>query len=169
MFNTKVGEQESPAVHPGTAVTSAFLPDGEKALTCGGDTLCLWHVPTKVLLASTSANLAGHLIRLSNDGKLVLTYGKSNFLQLWKIDDSLKLKCTLMHQQQSQNVRPDFSSDDPDDVSSEEDICGCAVSNQGLVVGGTGNGFLYLWYGEDHTSVRVLEAHQPNLITLVDN
>ena len=81
LFSTKVGEQESPAVHTGTATTSAFLPDGENALTCGGNTLCLWHVPTNILLASASCE-AGHLIRLSSDGKLALTYGISNLASI---------------------------------------------------------------------------------------
>ena len=165
LFSTKVGEQDSPTVHPGTATTSAFLPDGETALTCGGNALCLWHLPTKALLASSNCNAAGHLICLSSDGKLVLTFGKANRIQLWETADGLRLECTLMHQQQNQNIQPDFSSDDPEDMTSEEDICSCAVSIHAIVVGGTGNGFLYLWYGEDHSSVKVLEAHQPNLIT----
>jgi len=164
LFSTKVGEQESPAVHPGIATTSAFLPDGENALTCGGNTLCLWHVPTNVLLASASCE-AGHLIRLSSDGKLALTYGISDFIQLWETADGLRLKCTLMHQQQNQNIQPSIRSDDHEDMSSEGDICSCAVSNQAVIVGGTGNGLLYLWYGEGHNSVVVLEVHQPNLIS----
>ena len=122
LFSTKVGEQESPAVHTGTATTSAFLPVGENALTCGGNTLCLWHVPTKVLLASASCE-AGHLIRLSSDGKLALTHGISNFIQLWKTADGLRLKCTLMHQQKKQNTQPSIRSDDHEDMSFEGDIC----------------------------------------------
>ena len=150
------------ALHPGNATTSAFLPDGERAITCGNRSLFLWHIPTNRLLASAQSTVDGFLIRLSSNGKFLLTFGEGSYIQVWNTD-KLDRKITLCYQKQENTC---MTSSDPDS-SSPEDICHCAVSNQGLVVGGTGEGVLYLWYGDDYLSVKVLSAHDA-LITFLE-
>ena len=150
------------ALHPGNATTSAFLPDGERAITCGNRSLFLWHIPTNRLLASAQSTVDGFLVRLSSNGKFLLTFGEGSYIQVWNTD-KLDRKITLCYQKQENTC---MTSSDPDS-SSPEDICHCAVSNQGLVVGGTGEGVLYLWYRDDYLSVKVLSAHDA-LITFLE-
>ena len=164
LHSTVIGKQQPQATHPRSATTCSFLPDGYRAITCGSETLCLWHVPTNSLLASALDSVAGYLHRLSQNGKLLLTFGDRNYIQVWDTE-KLTPKRMLMYQRQK-NIPPGPGPDDPDS-SSEGDICHCAVSNQGLVVGGTGDGYLYLWHGEDYKSVKVIQAHQ-SLITFCE-
>ena len=162
--STETNKQEPQAIHPRNATTCSFLPDRCRAITCGSESLFLWHVPTNSLLAAALGSVAGHLHRLSQDGKLLLAFGDRNYIQVWDTSN-LTQKHMLMCQRQK-NIPPGPGPDDPDS-SSTGDVCHCAVSNEGLVVGGTGDGYLYLWHGEGYKSVKVLQAHQ-SLITFCE-
>ena len=155
---SELHQKEKPVFHPGCARSSCFLSTLERALTCGYDTLYVWDVPTG-LIACSATGVRGHLIRLSNDGNFLLTYGDEAYIQVWETS-TLSCISTLS----CQNQRNVVAGPRGPDESSPNDICHCAVSNTGMVIGGTGNGLLYLLYGEKYRSRQLLKGHQ-SLIT----
>ena len=158
---TKVQSLPS-AIHPKLANMSIFLPDGTHAITCGGKTLCLWNVLSNKLVTSAQNVVRGYLFRLSADGNTLLTYGDRCFIEVWDVK-TLTSTHTLLHQRQK-NLP--IGQDAPDE-SSPHDICHCAVSVKGIVVGGTGNGDLFVWYGERLEFVKELMLHE-SLVTYVE-
>ena len=150
------------ATHPGVANTSIILPQKELAITLGHKNLCLWDIARCELISSAVGTVGGFLLRLSADGKTLLTYGDRCYIEVWDIDSFAKTK-DLIHRKQK-NLP--IGNDDPDE-SSPNDICHCAVSVEGIVVGGTGNGDLFVWHGEELECVKELEGHK-SLITFVD-
>jgi WD40 repeat protein len=157
-----IQKSESVAIHPGVANASIVLPHKEAAITLGAKTLRLWDTETYTLLASGTGTVGGYLLRLSADGKRLLTYGDRCYIEVWDVDSLHKTK-DLIHMKQ-RNLP--IGMDEPDE-SSPTDICHCAVSVDGVVVGGNGNGDLFVWYGEELEFVKELEMHE-SLITFVE-
>lgn len=163
LIQSSLKERENvPAFHPGVANTSIILPHKNSALTLGNKSLCSWNIPKCELIASAIGTVGGYLLRLSADGKTLLTYGDRCYIEVWDVDSLTKTK-DLIHLKQK-NLP--IGNDDPDE-SSPTDICHCAVSVDGIVVGGTGNGDLCVWYGEKLELVKELEIHE-SLITFVE-
>lgn len=155
-------KKSSIAIHPGAANASIILPQKELAITLGNRSLCLWDVKKCELTSSGIGTVGGGLLRLSADGKTLLTYGDRCYIEVWDVDSLTKTN-DLIHMKQK-NLP--IGRDDPDE-SSPTDICHCAVSVEGIVVGGTGNGDLFVWYGEKLKLVKELEIHE-SLITFVE-
>lgn len=146
------------ALHPKYATNCAILPDGITALSCGHGSMCSWNIIRGCQIASAQSTVSGHLLRVSSDGRLALTYGEGCCIQVWETD-TLKKRSSLYS-----TCSPTQSETDDPDSSSPQDICHCAVSIHGTIVGGTGEGALYIWYGE---YVKVITEHQA-LITFVE-
>jgi WD40 repeat protein len=75
--------------HAGDVRFVAFLPDGKRALSAGGDGIVKLHdLGSGRLLQSIRANPGGRGVwpALSPDGKLVLTLGDESILNLWGVD-----------------------------------------------------------------------------------
>lgn len=153
-------KSETIANHPNYATSSEFLSDEQMALTSGNGTICIWDVKQSTCIAKTDAPVNGHLIELSYDKKLLLTYGSGCIIQVWDID-TLSNKCTLTSNEGNDPTPEEMA--DPD-FSSPQDICSCAVSPYNVVVGGTGEGMIYIWYGENCELLQVIKEHQ-HLIT----
>ena len=143
---------EALAVHPKYATNCAILPDGRTALTCGNGSMCSWNVINARCISSAQTTVEGHLIKMSADGKLALTFGVGCVIQVWETD-TLTKRSSLYTEGSSQS-----ETDDPDS-SSPHEVCYCAVSIHGTVVGGTGKGDLYIWHGEEN-SVKIIKEHQ---------
>lgn len=148
--------------HPGIANTCAILPHKQQALTLGSKSLCLWNLQTCELQGSAIKGKMGFLLRYSEDGKTLLTYGDQCYIEVWETE-SLKKTHDLIHRKQK-NLP--IGKEGPDD-SSPTDICHCAVSNNGIVVGGTGEGDIYVWHGSNLEFVKEL-AHHKCLISFVE-
>ena len=153
---------ESLALHPKYATTCAILPDGRTVLTCGHGSIYSWNVAQACQISKTQSTVSGHLMQLSADGKLALTFGEGCLVQVWETE-TLKNK-TSVYSNTCSSTSQNYI-DDPD-YSSPQEICSCAVSIHGTVVGGTGEGDIYIWYGENNTSVNVLKEHKA-LITSI--
>lgn len=151
------------AVHPNYATSCEFLSDGEVALTSGNGTICIWDVSQGACIAKTEIPVTGYLIKLSYDKSVVLTYGFGCIIQVWDID-TLNNKSTLTSNEGSAPTAEELA--DPD-FSSPQDVCSCAVSPNNMVVGGTGEGTIHIWYGENYEFVKILREHQ-HLITCLD-
>ena len=151
------------AIHPYYATSCEFLSGGQVALTNGNGTICTWDVIQGALIAKTGISVAGHLIKLSYDKKLLLTYGSSCTIQVWDIE-TLSIKCTLTSNEGNDPTAEELA--DPD-FSSSQDICSCAVSANGIVAGGTGEGKILIWYGEKFQLFKILKGHQ-HLITCLE-
>ena len=150
------------AIHPGAANSSVILPHDDWAITLGNKQVCLWDVRKCKLVSSGKGFVGGYLLRISADGKTLLTYGDRCYIEVWDVP-TLTKKLDLMHLKQ-RNLP--IGRDDPDE-SSPTDICHCAVSIDGIVVGGTGNGDLFVWYGEELKLVKELDSHE-SLITFIE-
>lgn len=150
------------AVHPGSANQSIILPHKELAITLSKKAICLWDVRNCRLVSTGKRQVGGYLLRLSADGKMLLTYGDRCYIEVWDVDSLTKTRDLVHLKQRNQPV----GRDDPDE-SAPTDICHCAVSVDSTVVGGTGNGDLFVWYGEELTVVKELEAHE-SLITFIE-
>jgi len=144
------------AVHPRYASSCEFLSDGQVALTSGNGTICVWDVTQGVCIAKTDIPVTGHLIKLSYDKKLLLTYGSDCTIQVWDID-TLNNKCTLSSNK-GNNPTPEEMADP--DFTTTQDICSCAVSTNNIIVGGTGEGLIHIWYGENCESTKIIKEHQ---------
>lgn len=140
---------QSVAQHPGYATDSLFLPDGKTALTCGNGSLNSWNISDACQISKASSTVFGHLMNLSADGKLAITFGEGSLIQVWDTE-FLEMKTSVCSQGST------TSQGDPDS-SSPQDICSCAVSIHGIVVGGTGEGHIYIWHGEN---TRVFKEHE---------
>ena len=151
LLNTRPST-ESIAIHPTYSTNCAILPNGKTALTCGNRSICSWNVPHACQISSTQNTVSGHLMELSADGKLALTFGEGSLIQLWETE-------TLNKKTSVRSLGPSTNQSDPDS-SSPQDICSCAVSINGTVVGGTGEGDVYVWYGENNSSFKVLKQHE---------
>lgn len=160
--NSQKKDKTITAIHPGTANTSIILPHKNSALTLGNKTLCLWDVIKCEMISSAIGTVGGFLLRLSADGKTLLTYGDRCYIEVWNTDSLTKTN-DLIHQKQRNHP---IGNDDPDE-SSPNDICHCAVSVDGIVVGGTGNGDLFVWHGEKLKYVQELQSHE-SLITFIE-
>ena len=150
------------AVHPGIANESVILPEKELAITLGSKSVCLWDIKSCTLISTGKGSVGGYLLRLSADGKTMLTYGDRCYIEVWNVESLTKTN-DLVHMKQ-RNLP--IGRDDPDE-SSPTDICHCAVSVDGIVVGGTGNGDLFVWYGGKLQSIKELEGHE-SLITFIE-
>ena len=150
------------AIHPGAANQSIILPQKELAITLGSKNICLWDVKRCELISSGNGKVGGYLLRLSTDGKILLTYGDRCYIEVWDVDSLTKTN-DLIHLKQ-RNLP--IGRDDPDE-SSPTDICHCAVSIDGVVVGGTGSGDLFIWYSEKLKQVKELDIHK-SLITFIE-
>lgn len=157
--SSELYKKEEVLLHPGVANQSCFLPNEGTAITCGNKSLYLWNVETNSMVTSTT-DTHGCLIRLSSDGNLLLTYGDGVYIQVWDTHNLICLSTLVC----STSERTLFSCSLDPNESSPDDICHCAVSTTGTVIGGTGNGVLYLWYGEMQKKMKKLEQHQ-SLIT----
>ena len=74
---------EDLAQHPTYyATSSAILPDGQTALTCGNSSLCSWNVHHACQISSVQGTVFGHMMRISADGKLALTFGTGCCIQV---------------------------------------------------------------------------------------
>ena len=155
-------KKKTDIVHPGIAHISAILPHKQLAFTLGDKSLCLWDVGKCELKTSAVGIVGGSLLRLSADGKTLLTYGDRCYIEVWEVDSLTKTN-DLIHLKQ-RNLP--IGHDDPDE-SSPSDICHCAVSVNGIVVGGTGNGDLFVWHGKQLEFVKELKGHE-SLITFVE-
>ena len=155
-------KEKALTVHPGTANTSIILPQSEFAITLGEKSLCMWDVVNCELKLSAIGKIGGYLLRLSADGKTLLVYGDRCYIEVWNVSSLTKIN-DLIHLKQ-RNLP--IGMDHPDE-SSPTDICHCAVSVNGVVIGGTGNGDLFLWYGENLGCVKELEGHE-YLITYIE-
>ena len=155
-------QNSSVAVHPCAANSSIILPQEELAVTLGKKHLCLWDVKKCELVSTGTGTVGGYLLRISADGKTLLTYGDRCYIEVW---DLLSLRKThdLVHLKQ-RNLP--IGRDDPDE-SSPSDICHCSVSVDGVIVGGTGNGDLFVWHGENLQHVKELDFHE-SLITFTE-
>lgn len=151
------------AVHPHFATSTEFLLDGQVALTNGNGTICIWDVTQGACITKTDIPVAGDLIKLSCDKKLLLTYGSGCTIQVWDMG-TLSLFCTLTSNE-GRDPTPEEMADP--NFSSPQDICSCAVSPNNIVVGGTGEGSIHIWYGENCKLVKVLKEHQ-HLITCLE-
>ncbi len=160
--NSDIEKKNTLAVHPGTANQSIILPQKELAITLGSKSICLWDIKRCELVTTRKGRVGGFLLRLSADGKTLLTYGDRCYIEVWDVDSFTKTN-DLVHLKQK-NLP--IGRDDPDE-SSPTDICHCAVSIDGIVVGGTGNGDLFVWFGEELKVVKELEAHE-SLITFIE-
>ena len=154
---------ETVAVHPCYATSCEFLTDGRLALTSGNGAICIWDAVQGALITKTDIPVTGHLIKLSYDKKLLLTYGSGCTIQVWDID-MLNNKCTLTSNEGNGPTAEELA--DPD-FTSPQDICSCAVSPNNVVAGGTGEGKIHIWYGENFKLVKVLKEHQ-HLITCLE-
>lgn len=150
------------AVHPGIANQSVILPEKELAITLGSKSVSLWDVRNCTLIFTGKGSVGGNLLRISADGKTMLTYGDRCYIEVWDVESLTKTN-DLVHLKQH-NLP--IGRDDPDE-SSPTDICHCAVSVDGIVVGGTGNGDLFVWYGDKLKSIKELEAHE-SLVTFIE-
>jgi len=151
------------AFHPSGANSSEFLLDGLLALTCGSGTIHIWDVEKGVCITKGEDSVSGYLVRLSHDRQTLLTYGSGCYIQLWDIN-TLCNKHTFSSMGENGPTAEDLA--DPD-FSSPQDICHCAVSVQGVVVGGTGEGEIHIWYGNNYRQVKVIEDHE-DLITYLE-
>lgn len=151
------------AVHLAGASSSEFLSNGLLALTCGRDTICIWDVAKEVGIAKTKDSVMGYLTRLSHDKTALLTYGSGSYIQLWDVNSLSKIH-TFSSMADCSTTIEDLT--DPD-FSSPQDICHCAVSVQGVVIGGTGEGTLFMWYGENYHQLKVVKDHE-DLITYLE-
>lgn len=149
-------------VHPGTANTSIILPHKKQGITLGNKTLCLWDVMECKLVSSAIGTVGGYLLRLSADGKTLLTFGDRCYIEVWDTECLTKTN-DLIHLKQKNHP---IGNDNPDE-SSPTDICHCAVSIDGIVVGGTGNGDLFIWHGEKLELVKEFAIHK-SLITYIE-
>lgn len=156
------GRESTVAVHPGVANTSIILPQKRFAVTLGKKTLCLWDIKDCKLTSSAIGTVGGFLLRLSADGKILLIYGDRSYIEVWEVETLVKTH-NLIHLKQ-RNLP--IGEDNPDE-SSPTDIYHCAVSINGIVVGGNGNGDLFVWYGENLEQIKELDAHE-SLITFVE-
>ena len=154
---------ESIAVHPHYAISCEFLLDGQVALTNGNGAICVWNVAHGTCIAKTGISVIGDLIKLSYDKRFLLTYGSGCTIQVWDID-TLNVKCTLSSNEGNEATPEEMA--DPD-FSSPQDICSCAVSSNNIVVGGTGEGVIHIWYGENCELVEVSKEHD-HLITCLE-
>ncbi len=163
LIQSSLKEKESTlAIHPGVANTSIILPQKKLGLTLGEKSLCLWDITKCELKSSVIGTVGGSLLRLSADGKTLLTYGDRCYIEVWDVDSLTKTN-DLIHLKQKNNP---IGSDHPDE-SSPTDICHCAVSVDGTVVGGTGSGDLFLWHGHKLELVKELDIHK-SLISFID-
>ena len=151
------------AVHPHFATSAEFLFDGQVALTNGNGTICIWDVTQGACITKTDISVAGHLIKLSCDKKLLLTYGSGCTIQVWDVD-TLSKKCTLTSNE-GRDPTPEELADP--DYSSPQDICSCAITPNNIVAGGTGEGTIHIWYGENCKLVKILKEHE-HLITCLE-
>ena len=161
LVNNPISETDE--VHPCYANSCEFLADGKLALTSGNGAICVWDVLEGALITKTDNSVTGHLIKLSYDKRLLLTYGSGCTIQVWDIN-TLNNKCTLTSNEGNSPTAEELA--DPD-FSSPQDICSCAVSQNNVVVGGTGEGKVHIWYGQNFKLVEVLEEHQ-HLITCLE-
>lgn len=152
----------SVAVHPGVANSSIILPQDKLAVTLGKKQLCLWDVKKCQLVSRGTGTVGGYLLRVSADGKTLLTYGDRCYIEVWDVLSLMKMH-DLVHLKQK-NLP--IGRDEPDE-SSPSDICHCSVSVDGIVVGGTGNGDLFVWHGEKLQQVKELDFHE-SLITFTE-
>ena len=153
---------EPTALHPKYATNCAVLQDGLTALTCGNGSMYSWNIMHNFRIASTQSLVSGHLLRVSADGKLALTFGEGCHIQVWETNTLKKISSVC-----GQNSSGPETQKDNLDSSSPHDICHCAVSIHGIVVGGTGEGTIYIWYGKNYELVKVTREHK-NLITYLE-
>ena len=161
-LNTEDQDESCSTIHPNVANTSIILPEKELAITLGGKSLCLWDVSRNRLQSSVLGSVGGYLLRVSADGKLLLTYGDRCYIEVWQVENLTKIR-DLIHRKQK-NLP--IGRDHPDE-SSPSDICHCAVSVSGIVVGGTGNGDLFVWHGDNMENVKEFDMHE-SLITFTE-
>ena len=135
------------ARHPQSAVSSIFLPNNEIALTCGNSYLCAWKACTGTLLMTSILQGSGHMMCIS--GNLLLIFGGQYDIHVFDID-SLQLKQTISH--------CNYEGNEVDD-DSPAGISHCAISESGMIVYGTGDGSVYILYGDSYELVKVLQAH----------
>ena len=154
---------EQIAVHPHFAISCEFLLDGQVALTNGNGTICVWNVTHGTCIAKTDISVIGDLIKLSFNKRLLLTYDSGCTIQVWDID-TLNIKCTLTSNKGNEATLEETA--DPE-FSSPQDICSCAVSPNNVVVGGTGEGVIHIWYGGNWESSKVSKEHK-HLITCLE-
>ncbi len=122
----------------------------------------MWDITKCTLTSSANGTVGGSLLRLAADGKTLLTYGDRCYIEVWDVDSLTKTN-DLIHRKQKNFP---IGSGHPDE-SSPTDITHCAVSMDGTVVGGTGNGNLFLWHGRNLELIKELDIHK-SLISFVD-
>ena len=132
------------------------------ALTNGnsGIILCIWNVVQGTLIAKMDISVAGRFIKLSHGKRLLLTYGSGSIVQVWDIDAHNNL-CIPTSLDESDPTAAELA--DPL-LTTTQEIFSCAISPNGIVVGGTGESKLHIWYGKGFELVKVLKDHQ-HLIT----
>ena len=151
------------AAHPHFATSTEFLLDGQIASTNGNGTICIWDVTQGACITKTDISVAGDLIKLSYNKKLLLTYGSGYTIQVWDMD-TLSKKCTLTSNK-GRDPTPEELADP--NLSSPQDVCSHAVAPNNIVAGGTGEGTIHIWYGENCKLTEVLKEHE-HLITCLE-
>ena len=147
--NASVPSQAITARHPNNAAYSIYVPSSGLALTSGNSTICAWEVHTGKLLRTSDLPGSSHLMVMSED--LLIVFGEPYNIHILE-KDTLKLRQTICH--------CSYDGDYENDDDAPAGITHCAISKNGTVAYGTGDGLLYICYGSNYISTKTLDAHE---------
>ena len=148
--NASTPSEASKARHPNKVSSSTFMPNTKVALTLGSSTICAWEAHTGTLLMESKFPGSSHLMNMSE--KLLLIFGEPYNIHILD-KDTLKFKQTICHCHLSDN---DFENDD----DAPAGVTHCAISKNGMIAYGTGDGLIYIYYGSNYGSTEILNAHE---------
>ena len=146
--NASTPSQATTAKHPKNAAYSVCIPNSGLALTSGNSTICAWEVCTGKLVITSELPGSSHLMVMSED--LLTVFGEPYNIHILE-KDTLKFKKTICHCSYD-----NYENDD----DAPAGISHCAISKNGMIAYGTGDGLLYVCYGNNYTSTKTLYAHE---------
>lgn len=144
------------ARHPQNAAYSIYMPSSGVALTSGNSTICAWEVHTGKLLRTCDLPGSSHLVVMSEN--LLVVFGEPYSIHVLE-KDTLKFRQTICHC----NYNGDYENDD----DAPAGITHCAISSNGIIAYGTGDGHLYICYGSNYISTKTLDAHKDVCVTYI--
>jgi WD40 repeat protein len=155
--SSSILSQAITARHPKKATYSINIPNSGLALTSGNSTICKWEMHTGKLLDITN-DLPGssHLVIMSED--VLIVFGEPYNIHILE-KDTLKFRQTICH--------CNYNGDYENDVDAPAGITHCAISNNGIIAYGTGDGLLYIRYGSNYVSTKTLYAHEEGCVTYI--